>query len=331
MNEEIKVSICCLAYNHEKYIEKALMGFLSQQTQFRYEIIVNDDASTDKTASIIRNYERLYPEIIKPIYQKENQFSKGISILDTYVYPKAEGKYIAVCEGDDYWIDPLKLQKQVDYMDKNPDCTFCFTNGWIDNMQTNNRRKFIPYSKADEKYFYDGSKDYTLKNMYEVSFAPTASYLFKKIDLNKLPETYYKRVPAGDLKTRLYFTALGYAHFIDEKTCVYRENVPNSVMTRWRYNNRKEIYDRSVKIVNMINEVDKYAEYKYTEELDNIKKIHVETMLQNAPTFYVLENKDCRRIFKKFSVLKKCKIIVKIMLPEKILKLLKTKRSGCKE
>jgi len=115
------VSVSCATYNHEKYIRKTLEGFLMQRTQFRFEILINDDASTDGTPNIVREYEHKYPDLIFPLYQKENQYSKGIVISPTYNWPRARGKYIALCEGDDYWTDPLKLQKQVDFLENNPD------------------------------------------------------------------------------------------------------------------------------------------------------------------------------------------------------------------
>ena len=101
------ISICCLTYNHEPYIEQCLEGFLMQKVDFPIEILIHDDASTDKTAEIIRKYESKYPEIIKPVYQSENQYSKGISVSRVYQFPRAQGKYIALCEGDDYWTDPF--------------------------------------------------------------------------------------------------------------------------------------------------------------------------------------------------------------------------------
>ena len=113
------VSICCITYNHGKYIRDAIEGFLMQKISFPIEILIHDDASTDKTADIIREYKLKYPDIIKPIYQTENQYSKGISISATYQFPRARGKYIALCEGDDYWTDPYKLQKQVDFLEAN--------------------------------------------------------------------------------------------------------------------------------------------------------------------------------------------------------------------
>ncbi len=113
------VSIITLAYNHENYIRDCLEGILKQKTSFKFELIIHDDASTDNTANIIKEYEKKYPNVIKPIYQKENQYSKGIAIGRTFLYPCVKGKYIAFCEGDDYWIDPLKLQKQVAFLEAN--------------------------------------------------------------------------------------------------------------------------------------------------------------------------------------------------------------------
>ena len=119
--DEIMVSICCLTYNHEPYIRDCLEGFVNQKTNFKFEVIIHDDASTDKTADIIREYESKYPDIIKPIYQTENQYSQGIKFGKKYIYPKMRGKYVAFCEGDDYWCDNNKLQKQFDFFDFYPE------------------------------------------------------------------------------------------------------------------------------------------------------------------------------------------------------------------
>ena len=124
-NNETMVSILCTAYNHEKYIKQCLDGFIMQKTNFKFEVIVHDDASTDNTANIIREYENKYPDIIKPIYQKENKFSRKISITSNFTLPKAKGKYIAICEGDDFWKDNTKLQKQVDALENNTECKCC--------------------------------------------------------------------------------------------------------------------------------------------------------------------------------------------------------------
>jgi len=137
--QELLVSICCVTYNHERYIRDTIESFLMQKTDFPFEIIIYDDASTDKTADIVGEYEKKYPELIKPIYQTENQYSKGVKVA-LLAFKKSKGKYIALCEGDDYWTDPLKLQKQVTFLEKNSDYVITYTaveafdeNGIIDN------------------------------------------------------------------------------------------------------------------------------------------------------------------------------------------------------
>ena len=122
---EIQVSIRCFAYNHERFIRQCLDGFVMQKTDFRFEAIVHDDASTDNTAAIIREYAEKYPDIIKPIYETENQYSKHDGSLTRIMNAHTRGKYIAMCEGDDYWTDPYKLQKQVDFLESHPDYVMC--------------------------------------------------------------------------------------------------------------------------------------------------------------------------------------------------------------
>lgn len=122
------VSISCITYNHELYISQAIEGFLMQKTTFPFEIVILDDASTDKTATIINEYVARYPDLIFPILQSENQYSKGVRCLSArFSFPKARGKYIALCEGDDFWTDPYKLQKQVDFMETHPEFGLVYT------------------------------------------------------------------------------------------------------------------------------------------------------------------------------------------------------------
>ena len=131
----MEVSVLCLAYNHEKYIRRCLESILSQKTQFDFEIIINDDASSDKTAEIIKEYEDRYPKKFKTIYQKENKYSKGEAIIEKYMLPKASGKYIAFCECDDWWLDNEKLQRQYDYMESNQQCSMCGHNTLIESKE----------------------------------------------------------------------------------------------------------------------------------------------------------------------------------------------------
>ena len=121
------VSVCCITYNHASFIRKCLDGFLMQQTDFPIEILIHDDCSTDGTTEIIQEYAAQYPDLIFPMYEEVNQYQQGKATeIDFYNYRRARGKYIAYCEGDDYWTDPLKIQKQVDFMETNPEYSVCF-------------------------------------------------------------------------------------------------------------------------------------------------------------------------------------------------------------
>lgn len=137
----VLVSICCITYNHEKYIRDALDGFINQKTNFEYEIVVHDDASTDNTTSIILEYAEKYPNLIKPIIQTENMYSKNVEIMQL-VYPYITSKYIALCEGDDYWCDENKLQMQVDFLEKHTDYSACTHNSYIDYIATGRRELY---------------------------------------------------------------------------------------------------------------------------------------------------------------------------------------------
>ena len=136
MSEPIMVSVICNVYNHEKYLRDALDGFVMQKTSFPFEVLVHDDASTDSSAAIIREYEEKYPDIIKPIYQTVNQYSQKVPITREYQLPRVQGKYIALCEGDDYWTDPMKLQKQFDFLEQHPEYSLCSCSTVWQNVQT---------------------------------------------------------------------------------------------------------------------------------------------------------------------------------------------------
>ena len=123
--DDIMVSVLCTAYNHEPYIRTCLDGMVNQETDFAYEILINDDVSTDGTAAIIREYAARYPDKIRPFFPEKNLYSQGINVYDAYFFPNARGKYTAICEGDDYWTDPTKLQRQVDFLEAHPDYSAC--------------------------------------------------------------------------------------------------------------------------------------------------------------------------------------------------------------
>ena len=149
--ERLLVSIQCLVYNHEPYLRQCLDGFVMQKTNFKFEAIVHDDVSTDNSAAIIREYAEKYPDIIKPIFETENQYSKHDGSLDKIMADACNGKYIALCEGDDYWIDPLKLQKQVDFMESNIAFSMCFH--MVDIRSEGNMEKVQYFEQLEDREY----------------------------------------------------------------------------------------------------------------------------------------------------------------------------------
>lgn len=149
MEKEVLVSIRCTTYNHAPYIRQCLDGFVMQKTNFPFEAIVHDDASTDGTDKIILEYAEKYPNIIIPVLEEENQYSKGNGSVTRIVESYMRGKYIAFCEGDDYWTDPYKLQKQVDFLEAHPDYGLCHT-----DFYTTGRRRITPVKEEkDDNYW----------------------------------------------------------------------------------------------------------------------------------------------------------------------------------
>lgn len=221
---EIEVSVCCLAYNHEKYIRDALEGFVNQKTNFRYEVLVHDDASTDKTARIIKEYEEKYPDIIKGIYQKENQYSQGVYVWEAYIYPVVRGKYIALCEGDDCWIDVNKLQRQFDALKNHPECDMCA-----------HRAKWFDCSKNKVvKVFPEISKERVLtveEVIYgEGGFLPTASLFFDK-NIRMKPMIFQK-IWNIDYSLQIRGALRGGIVFIPETMALYRWQTEGSWTSR---------------------------------------------------------------------------------------------------
>lgn len=174
MNEtQPLVTIHCLVYNHEPYLRQCLDGFVMQKTDFRFEAIVHDDASTDGSAAIIKEYARKYPSIIKPIFENENQYSKHDGTIRRIMNEHTRGKYVAICEGDDYWIDPLKLQKQVDLLESNPSISLC-CGGYI-RKQIGVEDKICVYKRGEKGFF-----EFSLKNWGDVWYTQPLTMLYRK-------------------------------------------------------------------------------------------------------------------------------------------------------
>lgn len=216
-NKKPLVVISCMTFNHESYIRDALEGFVMQKTTFPFVVIVHDDASTDGTATIIREYAEKYPDIINPIYETENQYSKKDGSLTCIMNAACEAtgaKYIAVCEGDDYWTDPFKLQKQVDFLKANPEYGLVYSRVKI-------------YSQEKKTFLNDwGGPSESFEELIQANTIPTLSAVYQR----KLYEKYCLEIQPithnwlmGDYPMWLWIAKNSKIKFIDDITGIYRQ------------------------------------------------------------------------------------------------------------
>ena len=281
-NKKPLVSICCAAYNHEAYIEDALKGFLMQECDFEYEILIHDDASTDKTAEIIRAYERRYPDKIFPIYQTENQYSQGKKYSDLN-YERVRGKYVAICEGDDYWTHPQKLAKQIKAMQEKPEFGLSFHPAKQLHMEKN--------VEKDIGLYLETSGIVPIENiiMKTKEIIPTASCIITADVMQKVLEFKSTRpyLTVGDIYIQ-FFGALkaGGAIFLHDVMSVYRFSTPTSWSRQWlasiaNQNRHNVAMARSFKELNEMT----YYNYSHSFEQSTIKRIFyfISVLNQHTP------------------------------------------------
>lgn len=290
-SREVMVSVFCKAYNHERYIRDALEGFISQKTDFRYEVVIHDDASTDHTAEIIREYAEKYPDIIYPIYQEKNQYSQGVRIGRAFMIPRIRGKYVALCEGDDYWCNADKLQRQVDAMEADPSCS----------MSVHKTREVFEDSTPNGTVYpaqaIDGgmmtSREFLAAGEY-YSFH-TSSYFFRAEHfieyMNNTPEFGLKGA-VGDEAYMLYFGQLGNVYYIDEIMSCYRRGVSGSwSVGRFKEKDAAHLAIHPGKMVDMLMAFDEYTYGKYHDLC--VKRIGRHMAVSSILT------KDCKAMLRK--------------------------------
>lgn len=217
LNEPL-VSISCLAFNHEKFIRKALDGFVMQETNFPFEILIHDDASTDGTAEIIQEYQSRFPELIKPIYQKENQWKKGLRGSAVHNFPRAKGKYIALCEGDDYWTDPTKLQRQVDFLESHADYVLVSENALVLNTHINTQYNFSNVQECDIE----------IQELLGKRKFPTASVMFRAACLDA---SFAKLKYKSDVIMWCYLASKGKIRYLPIVSSIYSRGMHGLVLS----------------------------------------------------------------------------------------------------
>ena len=309
----MKVSVYCLAFNHENYISQTLEGFINQNTDFKYEVFVHDDASTDGTSKIIQEYEKKYPEIIKGIYQNENQYSKGVNVVATYIMPRVCGKYVALCEGDDYWSDVYKLQKMVDFLDNHLEYSACVHNTVVLDMATEERRLMNPimeeYDLKIEHVLTEGGSDFhTSSLVYRFEY-------MKKMYSKGRPEFFEIVSPIEDYPTAIYLTLQGKVRYLPDVMSVYRYGTPGSWTSSLKNIERFKVMRK--KVISMLENIDQFMDYQMHNEIQAIVEERYWEILMISLNLEILKEEAIRKIFQKQSFLQKVKIIIKLLFLNK--------------
>lgn len=320
MEKRIKVSVFCATFNHEKYIRNALDGFVMQKTDFAFEVLVHDDASTDNTASIVREYQEKYPDIIKPIYQTENQYSKGIKISRDILAPIAKGEYFAWCEGDDYWTDPYKLQKQVDFLDGNPDYSGCGHKVQVNYLKT---------GTVGVKPDITVDTDFSVEDIISWS-APkvhTSTLMLRSELYLNMPECF-KIKGFGDLQLCMYAAISGRFKALKDVMSVYNNGTVGSWTERMS-NNSAGIKYAGNRIL-LYNNINKYYDYKYDKffsEAIRREKFNISYYSNDIKAIKLPENRVYYRRIKRAKILSflQAKLPWMLVFAKKIKKIIRGK------
>jgi glycosyltransferase involved in cell wall biosynthesis len=265
----IKVSVIVHTYNHEKFITQTLESIVSQEVNFEYEVIVGDDASKDSTPEIITQYQIKYPTIIKPMLHPVNMggFGKNNTLATLEV---CQGKYIAAMDGDDYWTNPQKLQKQVDFLEQNPDFVACFHNALI---------HFEDGSHPDEFVNNDSQRAITsiedLVGEDEVWYMATSAVMFRNGILKDYPKWFHES-KSGDIPRYILLGKHGKFFYINEVMSVYRKNGGGMSFT-----DGKQDADFLFNRIGMYRGIDKELAFKFHKTVNkNIARYYL--MLANS-------------------------------------------------
>jgi len=246
----MEVSILMITYNHERYISQALESVLSQKVRFEYEIVIGEDCSKDTTRKIILEYQEKYPGKIRLLSEESNS---GMLRNYTRTFKECNGKYIAVLDGDDYWISLHKLQKQVDFLDRHPECSLCFHN--VNILYEDSGEVFVmgpPYRK--EKYI--------LEDLLTTNFIANSSVMYRAGMIIDFPAWWYS-IEMTDWTTHIMHAQQGEAGYIDETMGVYRVHSKGV----WSMQSNIERIQEDIKAYRLIN---KHLEYRYNEKIKTL-------------------------------------------------------------
>ena len=253
VSQSPSVAIRCLVYNHEKYLRDCLDGIVMQKTNFPFFAIVHDDHSNDSSSDIIREYQRIFPDIIHPIFEEKNFYSTDWHSADAKIHKAyGEAKYIAVCEGDDYWTDPLKLQKQVDFLEAHPDYAVCAHETRIKDERNNQKSVLFSLTACKNSIIPSPRTDYTFEDTLKGNIFHLSSILFRQKDLIEFPSWRY-RISAGDMVLFRYLGSCGKTHWLPETMSVYRFHSGNLTSKGAEYQSLVPFYKLNILVLRLLN------------------------------------------------------------------------------
>lgn len=304
------VSIKCLTYNQEDYIENALDSFLLQKTSFPFEIVVHDDASTDGTSNIIMKYAKRYPNIIKAIIEEKNQYSKKDGSINRIVNSKISGKYIAYCEGDDYWTDSMKLQKQFEIMEMNPEINICAHT--VKKIDATSGKK-LGYIRPSNQDCVFGTEE-VIKG--GGGFVGTNSLFFRREIMHNEP--LFRKMMEIDYTLQVAGALKGGMLYIDSCMSNYRVLAKNS----WSIGlDREYIRNFREQWIKVINQIDADTGFKYSKSIaEYLVKDKIDTALLLGDC-EMLNNMECKSFYKKMCGIKKYEYYLKANYPKIFLKI----------
>jgi len=301
----ILVSVCSITYNHEKYISQAIESFLMQKTNFEYEILIGEDCSTDSTRQIVLDYQSRFPDKIRLITSERNVGARQNAMR---LRKNAVGKYIADCEGDDYWTDPEKLQKQVDYMEAHPECAMCVHAAEIVEMNGETTHQV--------KKPRIGTGIVPMEDVLRMLDQPlfmTSSLMFRKFLMDS-PPAWYIESPVGDYPLAVICASQGNIAYLDSVMSVYRRGVPGSWCSDHEVVKAKRI-DNFIKFDQLLRKIDDYTGKQYNQVIAELLSRNGIRLFFNLDNPAYIKELPYSLVFTHMTFVDRCRVNLKLRYP----------------
>jgi glycosyltransferase involved in cell wall biosynthesis len=295
-----------MAYNHAPYIRSCIEGFLMQKTTFAYEIWIHDDVSTDGTSEIVREYAEKYPDKIAVVRPEINRYSTGNrAIVTNYLLPVARGTYIALCEGDDYWTDPSKLQRQIDILEKNPTYSACFHRTAVKKEGKSNGIR-----RAQR---FDGPISVEQVIRWRSKFFATSSLVYRKNAMKDYPD-FFKNCHVGDYPLMLWLSLQGTIYYVDRTMSVYRKGHSGSWSRHYLDCSQQERMSQLQTELDMLDGFDRLTAHRYRHHIQEKKAMLRIYALWRYRDYDALADPELKPFFRTLSIVRRWRIRTNMLI-----------------